>query len=1207
MEKVEVTLYLNMKKLLFVLLCMVLLAMPLVSSANWDNKLSYLRGENGNPDLKVTLSNSFLLLFKTSDIGTAELKSHPSVNYVKKVGAGNQVVMWYDFNFLGLYENGLGEVEFTDMRTGELLDRDYSFVYWGEKERDVYGQGNCFLSVNGTKTCEQIVVGKETYETWLPYNSKDIPKGKIRIGLMTYVEVGDKVDGVWTIAGKKVSKHAGWTEDLNVDLISYWKFDEEDTSGTGTIYDELGTNNGTNAGASNTTGKIVYAYNFTNDYIELPFATITLPYTITLWAWLDNVNENMAAFADHDATTNDFLLYVGKATALYQEKSGQPNMNLAGPSMPAGQWIFVAITYSGTVGKMYINGSEVDNSTVTHASPIGNTANFRIGKSPSGIYPVYGIIDEVGLWNRVLTSAEITQLYNNGNGIQYGGLDITLLSPEDTVSLTTTNISFSANVSDPNSVGIQNVTLKVIYPNGTLFYNETNTSGIEGIYNWTDVSVSDGNWNWSVIAYDDSDESSESDMRTFSVDTAPVITITSPLNQTYSTSSINFNATSSLGVDYWVINYNNTNITITNQTGTSLNKNLSIEEGFYHLLLYANNSESGVWGLNDTIYFTVNLTEPVVTLISPEDNLNSANNTFLFKANTTAGNYTLNNATIYVWFSNGTLMQSETNNSIAGTSDANASFNLTDFVLGSYKWNVQVNYKNSVLGTYYSVFAENNYTLNIEATLDSITYNNHTYETKNENFEAKFNILPNSEISLAQLVYNGTNYTITNLTTTPTLLTLQKAIDIPLNLNASANETKSFFFRFTYGGGFVQETDEFEQNVSFINFQQCDATYDTQALNFTFFNEINQTNINGATNPTTFESSWVYWIGNGNIDKTYSFQNLSSSLNNYQFCIYPYIPSNQTFRINGDIEFSATSFRENSYYLRNATLTNVSSDNLLYLLHTEYATKFFLTFKKGADLISGATITIQKYFTGLGEFKTTGIKTTDDDGETTMWGEVDKTYKFFIMKEGELLGTVERETICAVAPCTLSIIIGEETPEIFESYYETFGQNVVSTLSFNKTSEIITYNFLDTTGLANYFRLKVNRVMLNETKEIICDSQAFSVAGTLTCNLTGKTGEFKATTYISRSPEVIDKVLNVITDEEAIEGLGLIGIFLIMALIITLVFAAAVIGRGSPSVVLWVLAGSIVLLKLAHLFPFTWVVVIVLEVIIFFMISQVKN
>lgn len=106
-----------------------------VSAFEIDNRLTY-----SNNDLKVDFDNTFLGLFEISHIGTAELKSHKSVDEILKFGYGKEeVVMYYDFNFLELYGNGLGEVFFTDMRTGEEINKNYSFVYWGDKERNVYG------------------------------------------------------------------------------------------------------------------------------------------------------------------------------------------------------------------------------------------------------------------------------------------------------------------------------------------------------------------------------------------------------------------------------------------------------------------------------------------------------------------------------------------------------------------------------------------------------------------------------------------------------------------------------------------------------------------------------------------------------------------------------------------------------------------------------------------------------------------------------------------------------------------------------------------------------------------------------------------------------------------------------------------------------------------------------------------------------------
>jgi len=196
-----------MKKIILFIFCMIFLV-GIVSAADWDNALTY-----EEDDMKVTISNTFLLLFKTSGIGTIELKSHSSVDEVKQVSVGNQIVMWYDFNFRDLYEDGIGKITFENVRIGEYFNKDYKLVYWGEKEIDVYGPGNCkTILLNGTQiNCEEVVIGTTNIYDWLPYNSRDIPKGNIRIGVVVDVKSRERTDVIWTIAGKEVSKHAEFT------------------------------------------------------------------------------------------------------------------------------------------------------------------------------------------------------------------------------------------------------------------------------------------------------------------------------------------------------------------------------------------------------------------------------------------------------------------------------------------------------------------------------------------------------------------------------------------------------------------------------------------------------------------------------------------------------------------------------------------------------------------------------------------------------------------------------------------------------------------------------------------------------------------------------------------------------------------------------------------------------------------------------------
>jgi hypothetical protein len=90
----------------------------------------------------------------------------------------------------------------------------------------------------------------------------------------------------------------------------------------------------------------------------------------------------------------------------------------------AGAWYHVGVTFDGNTVLSYLNGSLVQtwvsgpiNTLDAPAGDVLNRCRIRIG---DGLYVPFkwfnGSIDEVGVWNRVLTPAEVAELYNSGAG-----------------------------------------------------------------------------------------------------------------------------------------------------------------------------------------------------------------------------------------------------------------------------------------------------------------------------------------------------------------------------------------------------------------------------------------------------------------------------------------------------------------------------------------------------------------------------------------------------------------------------------------------------------------------------------------------------------------------------------------------------------------------------------------------------------------------
>lgn len=181
----------------------------IVSATEFDNSITYFKGENGNPYMKVEVKNWFGL---GTDYGTLELKSHNSVDEIKSVSKDSGAMMWYEFNFNEVYENGFGEIKV--LSDGKEVKRDYHFVV-GEvigvqTQKDLIA-GSCkdIVVSNGTTQECSYTERQEPIYSWTNYNLKDIPKGKFIVGVvLDNARMGELLDIVWEVAGKEIDRHA---------------------------------------------------------------------------------------------------------------------------------------------------------------------------------------------------------------------------------------------------------------------------------------------------------------------------------------------------------------------------------------------------------------------------------------------------------------------------------------------------------------------------------------------------------------------------------------------------------------------------------------------------------------------------------------------------------------------------------------------------------------------------------------------------------------------------------------------------------------------------------------------------------------------------------------------------------------------------------------------------------------------------------------
>ena len=230
-----------------------------------------------------------------------------------------------------------------------------------------------------------------------------------------------------------------WTTntECSSSLVAFYPFngnanDESTNSNNGTVTDATLTTN--RFGETNT----AYEFNGTSSYIQIPDNDVfsistTSKLSISVWMRVDQLD-----FTNFEGT-GDYIHWLGKGSngdkewlfRMYNKSSDiRPNrtscyaFNLSGglgagsyveEELTVGEWIHYVMVYDYTTDtiKLYKNGELKDTDLFSDYTivPANGTTPVRIGTSDFNSF-FKGAIDDVRFYDGVLTSEEITNLYN---------------------------------------------------------------------------------------------------------------------------------------------------------------------------------------------------------------------------------------------------------------------------------------------------------------------------------------------------------------------------------------------------------------------------------------------------------------------------------------------------------------------------------------------------------------------------------------------------------------------------------------------------------------------------------------------------------------------------------------------------------------------------------------------------------------------------
>src|SRR3989339_2049254 len=264
---------------------------------------------------------------------------------------------------------------------------------------------------------------------------------------------------------------------INDGLIVYYDFDEAN----GTVaYDSAGSRDASlENGAAWTTGKEGSAVSFdgANDYVDAGTDSLGVSSAITVSAWVTR------AGSGSDATTGIvergnymypfWLDMVGQSVKNGVRTSGT-NYIQNPDDITDNAWHHLAFTYNGSYQALYVDGNEVDSDSNSGTLDDRSGKLLTIGRTAGGSGYFNGKIDEVRIYERALSTDEISELYS-GNQTGNQTEDTTPPSvPYLTIgAVTDTSIELLWSTSSDPESGVVEYN---IYQNGGLYGSTIGTT-----------------------------------------------------------------------------------------------------------------------------------------------------------------------------------------------------------------------------------------------------------------------------------------------------------------------------------------------------------------------------------------------------------------------------------------------------------------------------------------------------------------------------------------------------------------------------------------------------------------------------------------------------------------------------------------------------------------------------------------------------------
>lgn len=411
------------------------------------------------------------------------------------------------------------------------------------------------FSKNGTAINECLQVVARSYikytDVWEEYIlGTELEAGVYEVKLEGVKKPDKSIEWIYKTQGVTLNEWAVWIGNpVFNDVIAYWNCDNN----SGNLIDNSrGLVNMTNIFTPVSVPGIINNATQGNGTVGWEIGGLSVPdyFNLTETNWTINFWFNKTSAGDDNIMWANFPLFTiyttgGKIRVYFElldtTSTFAPNLN------QSYMLTLTSDTTNTSKKKLYVNG--VYNESLTNAGTWdlqaylekayasgGNFAMLQVATG-AGTVGFRGWMDEVGIWNESLTSAQITEVYNSHDGLPYEGsyldFSIALNSPADDYSTINKTVMFNCTATVGGGFNITNISL---YHNGTGTWALDQTNSTLRLSNSTSIFYVDfpnyGSFKWNCYACMDDDTCIYGDNRTINLLTFIIN------NQTYNKNTI---------------------------------------------------------------------------------------------------------------------------------------------------------------------------------------------------------------------------------------------------------------------------------------------------------------------------------------------------------------------------------------------------------------------------------------------------------------------------------------------------------------------------------------------------------------------------------------------------------------------------------------------------------------------------------------------